>query len=82
MMCGPIHVQNELLSFIVLATKYHIDGSYWSRLSPNIAVFKTILSKYEAYQYMTWMMSSCATNCITTSACGTSSSCCILTCPV
>ena len=44
---GPISFENELLSFIVLAAKHHIHGSYWSHRSPNIDVFKTLLGKYE-----------------------------------
>ena len=44
---GPIIFENELSSFIVLAAKHHIHGSYWSRRSPNIDVFKTLLGKYE-----------------------------------
>ena len=44
---GPISFENELLSFIVLAAKHHIRGSYWSHRSPNIDVFETLLGKYE-----------------------------------
>ena len=44
---GPISIEKESLSFIVLAAKHHIHGSHWSHRSPNIDVFKTLLDKYE-----------------------------------
>ena len=40
---GPFCFQNELLSFIVLAAKRHIHGSYWSRRSQYIYMFLKLL---------------------------------------
>ena len=44
--CNSVN-DDIILSFIVLAAKHHLHGSYWSRRCPNIDDFKTLIGKYE-----------------------------------
>ena len=44
---GSFMSKNQLLSFIIIATKYYIHCCYWSERSPNIDLLKDKLIKYE-----------------------------------
>ena len=44
---GAFLSKNELLSFIIIATKYYIHRCYWSNKSPNIASLKWKFKQYE-----------------------------------
>ena len=44
---GAFLSKNELLSFIIIATKYYIHCCYWSNKSPNIASLKWKFKQYE-----------------------------------
>ena len=44
---GAFLSKNELLPFIIIATKYYIHCCYWSNKSPNIASLKWKFKQYE-----------------------------------
>ena len=44
---GSFMLNNQLLSFIIIAAKYYIHCCYWSERSPNIDLLKDKLIKYE-----------------------------------
>ena len=44
---GTFLLNEQLISFIILAAKYHIHYCYWARKSPNIQNFRLKLHQYE-----------------------------------